>query len=260
MIYLMALVYTNMPYIRTFSHSIIKNSKHLFGAFTLTTPLAIIIASLILGGSHIIYGALADGGTGKTAAVMFNGKPIDAADYVEGNTKSRVAIVEYSDPECPFCVSLYPSLKQLRNEYEDRVAFVYRHFPLTQIHPHSAEESRAIACAGTLGGGTKFYEYIDAIYGYKAANQTTELPITGKTDLALNIGLGKVAFEKCLQDPATDNLINASINDGVQAGVQGTPSTFILLQTKKGYQVITMVDGARPYEYVKAAIDQALAE
>lgn len=218
------------------------------------------MGSLILGGSHIIYGALADSGSPQAATVMFSGKPIDSKDYVEGNAKSKVFVVEYSDPECPFCVSLYPSLKQIRNEYKDKVAFIYRHFPLTQIHPHSFEESKAVACAGTLGGGAKFYEYVDAIYGYKSANQTTQLPATGKIDLALNIGLDKTAFTKCLQDPATDNLINASINDGVQAGVQGTPSTFILLQTKKGYQVVTMVDGARPYEYVKAAIDQALAE
>lgn len=249
-----------MHNIRTFPHTIIKTIKNRFGSFTLTTPLAIIIASIILGGSHIIYGALADGGTGTTAATMFVGKPIDGGDYVEGNTKSKVLVVEYSDPECPFCVALYPTMKQLRNEYKDKVAFVYRHFPLTQIHPHSFDESKAIACAGTLGGGSKFYEYIDAIYGYKSANQTTQLPATGKTDLALNVGLDKVAFEKCLKDPATDNLINASINDGIQAGVQGTPSTFILLQTKKGNQVVTMVDGARPYDYVKAAIDQALAQ
>lgn len=249
-----------MTNIRTFPHLIITTIKHRLGSFALTTPMAIILAAIILGGSHIIYGALADVGTGKVATTMFSGKPVDSADYIEGNSKSKVFVVEYSDPECPFCVSLYPTMKQIRNEYKDKVAFVYRHFPLTQIHPHASDESKAIACAGTLGGGAKFYEYIDTLYGYKSANQTTQLPVTGKTDLALNVGLDKVAFEKCLQDSATDNLINASINDGVQAGVQGTPSTFVLLQTKKGYQIVTMVDGARPYDYVKAAVDQALAE
>ena len=248
-----------MSHIRTYLYRCIGFAKNLFGKFTLSTPVAIIIASLILGGSHIIYGALAQSGASASPTTLFTGKPIDGTDYVEGNTKSNVFIVEYSDPECPFCTALYPALKQLRNEYKDKTAFVYRHFPLTQIHPHSFDESKAIACAGTLGGGSKFYEYIDALYGYTSAHQTTQLPATGKTDLALNVGLDKTAFENCLANPATDNIINTSISDGVQAGVQGTPATFILLKTKKGYETVSSVDGARPYEYIKAAIEEALA-
>lgn len=247
-----------MSHIRTFFQTSVGAIKTFFGSFRLTTPAAIIIAAVILGGSHVLYGAMTSGGPAP-AAVMFAGKPVDATDYVEGNAKSKVTIVEYSDPECPFCVSLYPALKQLRTEYEDRVAFVYRHFPLTQIHPHAFDESKAIACAAKLGGGKAYYEYIDAIYGYKSAKQTTELPVTGTSDLASNIGLDRTAFANCLADPATDTLINASTNDGVQAGVQGTPSTFILLKNKKGYETVAMIDGARPYEYVKAAIDEALA-
>lgn len=249
-----------MHNIRTFLHSSSHHIKRVFGSFKITTPIAIIIAAVILGGSHVMYGALAAGGTTKTAPALFAGKPIDASDYVEGNANSKVVVVEYSDPECPFCVSLHPTMKQLRTEYKDKIAFVYRYFPLTQIHPHSFDESKAIACAAILGGGSKFYEYIDAIYGYKSANQTTQLPATGKTDLALNVGLDKTAFEKCEANPATDNIINASLNDGIQAGVQGTPSTFVLVKNKKGYETVAMVDGARPYEYIKAAIDQALSQ
>ncbi|MEZ0208630.1 MAG: DsbA family protein [Candidatus Paceibacterota bacterium] len=247
-----------MPHIRTFFLTVTANIKKLFGSFVLTTPLAIIIASVILGGSHIIYGALAQGNA-TSASVLFAGKPVDASDYVEGNEKSKVTIVEYSDPECPFCVTLYPTLKQIRDEYKDKISFVYRHFPLTQIHPHAFDESKAIACAGILGGKDMYYEYMDALYNYKSAQQTTQLPVTGKTDLALNVGLDKVAFENCLANPTTGAIIDAATNDGVQAGVQGTPSTFILLKTKKGYETITMVDGARPYEYVKAAVDEALS-
>ncbi len=248
-----------MPYIRTFLHSTAHTAKRLSGSFTLTTPLAIIIAAVILGSSHIIYGALAAGAGGKPVTALFTGKPIDASDPIEGETDGNVFIVEYSDPECPFCITLYPALKQIRNEYKDKVAFLYRHFPLTQIHPHALDESKAIACAQTLGGTSKFFEYMDALYGYKSANQTTQLPSTGKTDLALNAGLDKIAFENCIKQSETNTTIDASINDGVQAGVQGTPSTFILLKTKKGYEIVAMVDGARPYEYIKAAVDEALS-
>jgi protein-disulfide isomerase len=191
---------------------------------------------------------------------MFAGKPLDDKDHIEGNAKSDIIVVEYSDPECPFCVQLHPTLKQIRNEYESKVAFVYRYFPLTQIHPHSYDESKAIACAATIGGTKKFYEYIDALFGYKSAQQTTQLPATGKEDIAANVGLDRAAFLTCEKDQATSATIDASLSDGVQAGVQGTPTSYVLQKTSKGYKIIATIDGARPYEYIKAAVDQALAE
>lgn len=170
-----------------------------------------------------------------------------------------MVIVEYSDPECPYCVTLHPTMKQIRTAYEDRVAFVYRHFPLTQIHFNAFDESKAIACAGTLGGAKTFYEYVDGLYGYKVVNKTTTLPITGKGDIAKNIGLDMKAFNLCLENDETALVVNTAINDGVQAGVQGTPSSFVLLKTRKGYEVVAMIDGARSYEYIQAAIEEALS-
>jgi protein-disulfide isomerase len=240
-------------------HTIFSSIQHRARSFTLSTPVAIILAALVLGGSHIAYGVVTSSGSSSAPVSMFTGRPVDATDLVEGNAKSQVYVVEYSDPECPFCISAHPSVKQLRTEYGDKVAFVYRHFPLTQIHPHSYDESKAIACAATLGGKESFYDYIDQIYGYKSSNQTTQLPPTGKEDIAASVGLDKDAFLKCESDEATANTIDTSINDGVQAGVQGTPTTFVLLKTKKGLQVVATIDGARPYSYFKAAIDQAIA-
>jgi protein-disulfide isomerase len=241
-------------------HTFIASLKHKTSAFSLSTPAAIIIAALILGGSHLAYGLISSGNSASGAPVtLFTGKPIDATDLVEGKDTSKVYVVEYSDPECPFCISAHPTIKQLRTEYGDKVAFVYRYFPLTQIHPHSYDESKAIACAATLGGKNAFYTYIDQIYGYKSNNQTTQLPPTGKEDIAGTVGLDKVAFAKCESDQSTAAIIDASLNDGVQAGVQGTPTTFVLLKTKKGLQVVANIDGARPYSFFKAAIDQAIA-
>jgi protein-disulfide isomerase len=239
-------------------HSFIAASKHQLKQFSLTTPVAIILASVILGGSHVVYG-LVSSGTAKATVNMFLGKPVDSSDYVEGNAKSKVIVVEYSDPECPYCVSLHPTLKKLRDDYKDKVAFVYRHFPLTQIHPHARDESKAIICAGELGGTNAFYEYVDALYGYKSENQTTQLPTTGKEDIASNIGLDKADFLSCMKKEDTGGVVDASINDGVQAGVQGTPTTFVLIETKKGYEIVAALDGARPYEYMQAAFEEALA-
>lgn len=234
--------------------------SNLAASFQMTTPVAIIMASLILGGSHVAYALILSSNASAPQTTLFTGKPIDATDYIEGNAESDVIVIEYSDSECPYCVTLHPTLKQLRTDYAEQIAFVYRHFPLTQIHPQAYDEAKAITCAGTLGGAKKYYEYIDNIFGYKASNQTTQLPVGGRENIAKNIGLDLAAFKKCEQDQATATAVDVSINDGIQAGVQGTPASFVLLKTRKGYEVVAMIEGARQYEYFKAAIDQALAE
>ncbi len=233
--------------------------RHKLAAFKLTTPIAIIIAACILAGSHIAYGFIIKNTVTKVESSLFTGKPIDDKDHIEGNADSKVVIVEYSDPECPYCVTLHPTLKQVRTDYKDKIAFVYRHFPLTQIHPNAFNESKAIACAGTLNGTKGFYSYIDALYGYKLSNQTTQLPATGITDIAKNGGLNPATFAACMQAEDTALTIDTSVNDGVQAGVEGTPSSFVLVKTKKGLEVVAMLDGARPYEYIQAAIEEALS-
>jgi protein-disulfide isomerase len=242
-------------------HIIISGLRKAKKLFAFTTPVAVIIGALIIGGSILGYGFIMRDGQASASVTMFMGKAINTqTDITEGNQKSKVIIAEYSDPECPFCVTLYPTMKQLRNEYSDKVSFVYRHFPLTQIHPHSFDESKAIACAYSMGGSKKAIEYIDAIYGYKSSKQTTELEANGKEELAKGVGLDAPSFTTCLTNQTTADTVTASMNDGVAAGVQGTPSTFILVKNRKGYQVVAMIDGARPYAYFKAAIDQALAE
>jgi protein-disulfide isomerase len=244
-----------MSKLRNFLSSI----EHSISSFTLTTPKAIIIGAIIIGISHVAYGYVTSS-TGSSAVSMFAGRPIDNTDFVEGKENAKVFVVEYSDPECPYCINLHPTLKQIRNEYADKVAFVYRHFPLTQIHPNAFDESKAIACAGKLGGKVGFYDYIDKLYGYKSETRQVQLPATGKEDIAGHVGLDKDAFLACLSDQSIADSIDASMQDGVQAGVQGTPSTFVLEKTRKGYEIVAFVDGARPYEYIKAAIDQALSQ
>lgn len=237
------------------------SKKHHRKGFTLTTPIAIIFAAIIIAGGLMGYGfIMANGGSSNAVPKpLFKGKAIDTSDFVEGKTNAKVFIVEYSDPQCPYCAQLYGTMKQLRTEYESKAAFVYRHFPLTQIHKNAFDESRAIACAGKIGGKEKFYAYIDTLYGYENSKQSTDIPATGKEDFASSIGLDMTAFSLCMKDNQTAQLVNDSITDGIAAGVQGTPSTFILVKTKKGYEQITMIDGARPIDFFKTAIDEALA-
>lgn len=241
-------------------HHETTHTTHHRKGFTLSTPLAIIFASVIIAFGLMGYGLITTGASANTApSKLFTGKAIDSSDFLDGNEKSKVILVEYSDPECPFCAQVHPTIKQLRNDYSNKVAFAYRFFPLTQIHPHAFDESRAIFCAGNTGGSKKFFEYIDALFAYKTNNKSMLLPATGKEDLARTIGLNSQAFTACMNKQDAATAVNASMNEGVAAGVQGTPASFVLIKTRKGYEVVSMVDGARPYEYFKTVIDEALA-
>ncbi len=224
-----------------------------------STPNAVIIGAIIIACSIVAHGFIVRGtSTTNEIATYFTGKVPDATDYIEGNADSDVFIVEYSDTECPYCVQLHGTMKELRTAYEKKVGFIYRHFPLTSIHPNAFEEGRAIECAGKVGGTKKYYEYVDALFGYKLANQTTALPQGAKDDIAKGINLNFESFTACMKDQTSSDAINAAIGDGINAGVEGTPATFILAKTKNGYEVVASISGARPFEYFQAAIEQAL--
>lgn len=240
-----------------------KHIEHMDKSFKLTTPVAIIIAAVIISGGLIGYGAITQGTNSNTKATMFTGKAIDKTDYIDGKVDSKVIVVEYSDPECPYCISVYPTLKQIRTKYTDKIAFVYRHFPLTDRHPHAFDESHAIICAGKVGGATKYFEYMDALFGYKVpkqsqSNPSPQLPLSGKENIAKEIGLDMLAFNSCMKKDNTEKDIKDLLSDSAAAGVQGTPSTFVLIKTRKGYEVVSVIDGAQSIGYFEAAIEEAL--
>jgi protein-disulfide isomerase len=74
--------------------------------------------------------------------------PVDRTDHVMGPETARVVVVEYGDFECPSCRQAFPAVKQLLRHFEHRVRFAYRHFPLTEVHPHAALAAEAAEAAG----------------------------------------------------------------------------------------------------------------
>jgi protein-disulfide isomerase len=150
-------------------------------------------------------------------------------------------------------------MSKIREEYAGKVTFVYRYFPLTEIHPHAFDEARAVYCVGKSLGAKKREDYINELFTYKLSKKNMVLPDGGKEAIAKNVGMNEKDLTTCMADTETANVINASREDGIGAGVEGTPATFILVKTRKGYELVTKVDGARQYEYIKAAIEEALA-
>ena len=113
------------------------------------------------------------------------------------------------------------------DNYKGQIAWVYRHFPLDNIHPKTRMEARASECAASLGGNDAFWKYIDLVFATTPANNGLDaslLPV-----FASKIGLDKAAFASCLASTKFDAKVQAEYEDGVNAGVSGTPHSIAIL-------------------------------
>lgn len=220
-------------------------------------PFAIVIAGLAIAGA--IYfgdnkkGALPAVAAGDTKANTVAIDPVTSADHIIGNPNAKIVIVEYSDTECPFCKSFHGTMNRVIGEYGNsgKVAWAYRHFPLP-FHSKAQKEAEATECANKLGGNTKFWEYTNKIFEITPGNNgldPAELP-----KIAQTIGLDVAAFNSCLASGEMKAIVDAHIASGNKAGVRGTPHSIVLVDKK----VVTTIDGAQPYEAVKATIDELL--
>jgi protein-disulfide isomerase len=172
-------------------------------------------------------------------------------DYVQGNPDAPIKIVEYSDPECPFCIRLHPTLKQLVEEYEGQVAWVYRHLD-TGLHSKMLAEVTAAECAGELGGNDVFWSYLNRIYSSTSGNDALDLDLLPQ--FATDLGLDLNAFNECVNDGRYISVVRSQTEDAFAAGGRGTPFSVII--TPNGEQI--QVSGAQPINVWKQAIDYVI--
>lgn len=181
--------------------------------------------------------------------------PVTEDDYVRGDRNARIALIEYSDLECPYCKRFHPTAQQAVDEYGGEVMWVYRHFPLEQIHSKAPKQAEALECAGKLASNEGFWALTDKIFEVTPSNDgldNTTLP-----DLAAEVGINKSAFQTCLDSGEMAGNVDDDYQSGLKAGVTGTPGN-ILLDTETGESVL--IPGAVPYPQLKQAIDDMLAK
>ncbi len=181
--------------------------------------------------------------------------PVTEADWVRGNRNARIALIEYSDLECPFCQRFHPTAQQAVDEYGDNLMWVYRHFPLDQLHSKADKEAEAVECAGKLAGNDGFWALTDKIFEVSPANNGLDLDTL--PDLAAEVGINRSSFMACLDSGEMASVVEDSYQSGLKAGVTGTPGN-ILLNTETGEALL--VPGAVPFASLQASIDQMLAE
>ena len=225
-------------------------------------PLAIIVAGGLIA-AGIYFGGMKSGTVGfgnnddQAAQVIqqeVDVRPINEDDHILGNPNAEVIMIEYSDTECPFCKNFHSTLHQAMDEYgrDGKVAWVYRHFPIDQLHAKARKEAEATECAAEQGGNDAFWKYTDEIYKRTPSNDGLDLAELPK--IATDIGLDVNKFNECLSSGKMAARVEADYQDAIKAGGQGTPYLVFL----KGNKKTPMDQGAIPYTLLKQMIDGLL--
>ncbi len=178
-------------------------------------------------------------------------KPVTDDDWVRGDRKAKISIIEFSDTECPFCKRFHPTMQQIVKEYDGKVNWVYRHFPLTSIHPKAQKEAEATECAGELGGNDGFWAYLDRLFEVTPSNNRLDLATL--PDIAEYVGLDRQKFEECLESGRYAKKVQDHANQALAAGAKGTPYSVIVAGDKK-----IPVSGAVPVEKIRSILDSLL--
>jgi protein-disulfide isomerase len=172
-----------------------------------------------------------------------------------GRADAPVTVVEFSDYQCPFCGRFFATvLPALKSEYIDagKVRYVFRDYPLEQLHPQARKAAEAAHCAGDEG---RYWAMHDALFQNQRALTPPQLG-----EHARALGLDSTRFAECLTSGRYAAQIERGLADGAAAGVQGTPG-FVIGRTKAGDVVEgTPVRGAQPVEAFRRIIDRLLAQ
>ena len=188
--------------------------------------------------------------TGPTAEQLAALPPVTEEDHIRGNADAEIVLVEYTDFECPFCAQFHPTTQQVLDDYGDKIALVYRNYPLS-FHPNAQKAGEAGECIAKLAGNDAYWNYTDAIFA-KNDELGGKISPEAISESAEEVGVNMTEFQTCLDSGEMAETVTNQLNEGSASGVQGTPGTFIV--TKDGVQ--EMIPGAYPYAQVKTIIDK----
>jgi protein-disulfide isomerase len=163
---------------------------------------------------------------------------VSPSDHIQGDSNAPVTLVEYGDYECPHCGRAHPMVKRLQQRFKDTLAFVYRNFPLTNVHPHAEMAAEAAEAAGAQ---EKFWEMHDWLF----ENQDDLVP-ESILEAAAELDLDTKRFVEDLQNHTYEDRVRADFMGGVRSGVNGTPTFFINGVRHDGdYEYDTLVEAIR---------------
>jgi protein-disulfide isomerase len=150
--------------------------------------------------------------------------PVTPHDHIRGPADAPVTLVEYGDYQCPHCGAAYPIVETIREQFSDTLRFVFRHFPLTQIHPMAQPAAEAAEFAGAQG---RFWEMHDGLYQNQDSLADERLGFALIFKLAEAIGLSAGRLREALERGEYAAKVRSDMLGGLRSGVNGTPTFFI---------------------------------
>ncbi len=144
---------------------------------------------------------------------------VSTSDHHQGGSDAKLSLVEYGDFQCSYCGQAYHIVKQIQKDFGDQLDFVFRNFPLAEIHQHAFRAAEAAELAGDQG---KFWEMHDKLY--ENQSQLDEIHLV---KYATDLGMDPKAFVVALGTDSKTAKIKADFMSGAESGVNGTPSFFI---------------------------------
>lgn len=182
-------------------------------------------------------------------------KPDPAREYIRGPLNAEISLIEYSDTECPYCKQFHSVPKQLIAQFQGKLNWVWRHFPLSFHNPMAETEALAAECAGAQKTTEGFWAYVDKVMEETRSNGKGLPGENALTKLATAQGLDGEAFEACMKAGSLRSRIQADLEDGINAGINGTPG--IILRNNRTGEV-RAISGYRPAEALAPVIQQML--
>jgi protein-disulfide isomerase len=145
--------------------------------------------------------------------------PVGERDHVRGPASAPVTVLEYGDYECPYCGSAHAVVEDLRGLLSTRIRFVYRHFPLTNVHPRAGRAAEAAEASGAQG---RFWAMHDMLFAHQHGLEDEDLVRYAET-----IGLDVARFVHELAESTYRPRVREDFISGVRSGVNGTPTFYV---------------------------------
>jgi protein-disulfide isomerase len=167
--------------------------------------------------------------------------PDPATDHILGPESARVTLIEFGDFECPSCRQAHPAVQMMLSHFGAQVRFVFRHFPLREVHPHAELAAEAAEAAGAQG---KFWPYAELLFNHQSHLDATHLDA-----YAVQLGLDMPRFENELKDTVYRQRVQEQVELGRRLSVRATPTFYVNGE---------FTDVSFGLEHLRSAIERAL--
>ena len=231
----------------------------------LAMPIAIVIAGILIAGA-VIYSDTEKTDASKLAATpnnietMVENSTVDQRDlisstgHIRGDKKAPLTLVEFSDPECPYCAHFHATVDELFDKYgkDGTLAWQYIHlFPFDDrpdAHPNARAQAEAAECAGSIGGEDMFWTFLSRVF---EAEEPRDM-----NAIANDLGLDTASFNACMENNTFADSVSKQQDLSYNTlGLRGTPHSIVILEDGTGYQI----NGAYPIDTVAITLEAALA-